>query len=244
MPQPQTTALVSQSLHVSRFGTYATAAGGDQDLALRLYRWNLDLASAFHSSLGLTEVFLRNAIDAQLRIWNAAQPKLGGGFHQADWLLDPARPLNSMTTGVRKTATSNATKARAARPPWHPRKNTPINHDDVLAQLTFGVFARLMPTQDTSDKHYTGLQVLWSQALVHAFPAAQNDPDGVTVADRVARLHALRNRVAHMEPLLEVNATARFRDMVRLIGTIDPALQGWFSGVSRVREVDRERPTP
>lgn len=226
MPQPQTTVLVSQSLHVSRFGTYSTAAGGDQDLALRLYRWNLDLASAFHSSLGLTEVFLRNAIDAQLRIWNAAQSKIGGGFHQPEWLLDPARPLNSMTTAARKTAMSNATKARAARPPWHPRKKAPINHDDVLAQLTFGVFARLLPTQDTNDKHYTGRKVLWSQGLVNAFPAAQNDPDGSTVSDRVARLHALRNRVAHMEPLLEVNATGRFRDMVRLIGTIDPELQG------------------
>lgn len=74
-------------------------------------------------------------------------------------------------------------------------------------------------------------------------PGGPNDPHAVTVADCVARCHALRNRAPHMEPLLQVNATARFSDMIRPIGTIDPSLQGWFSEVSRVREVDRERPT-
>ena len=43
------------------------------DLALRLYLWNIELAGAFHSSLGLLEVILRNTIDAELRAWNASQ---------------------------------------------------------------------------------------------------------------------------------------------------------------------------
>jgi len=179
MAQPQTTTLIASSLHVSRFGTYASAAGGDMDLALRLYLWNLQLAGAFHSSLGLVEVLMRNAMDARLRTWNSAQLDVGGGFHSADWLVDPARPLNSMTASARKTAAANAAKARAARPRTHPRKNAPISHDDILAQLTFGVFVRLLPTADTTDKQHRARQVLWTQALNGAFPSRRGDADGV-----------------------------------------------------------------
>lgn len=45
-----------------------------------------------------------------------------------------------------------------------------------------------------------------------------------------------------MEALLGFNATARHRDAVRLVGSINPDLQGWFDGVTRIREVARERP--
>ena len=242
MPQSKTTALIAQSLHVSRFGTYANAAGGDMDLALRLYLWNIQLAGAFHSSLGLLEVLLRNAMDAELRKWNAAQRHPDVTLHPGEWLLDPARPLNTLTASARKTAAQNAVKARAARPSSHPRKHAPITHDDILAQLTFGVFVRLLPTVDAADKTHRAREVLWNEALVDAFPGAKYDRDGLIVADRAGRLLALRNRVAHLEPLLGVNAVARHRDAVRLVGAINPELQGWFAGVTRVREVARERP--
>lgn len=242
MPQSKTTALIAQSLHMSRFGTYATAAGGDMDLALRLYLWNIELAGAFHSSLGLLEVILRNTIDAELRAWNASQSQPDGTPYPPDWLIDPARPLNTLTASARKTATQNAVKARAARPASHPRKHAPITHDDILAQLTFGVFVRLLPTPDSADKTFRARQVLWQEALIAAFPGSRSDPDGHIAADRAGRLLSLRNRVAHMEPLLGVNATARHRDAVRLVGSINPDLQGWFAGVTRVREVARERP--
>lgn len=87
MPQSKTTALIAQSLHVSRFGTYATAADGDMDLALRLYLWNIELASAFHSSLRLLEVLLRNTIDAELREWNASQSRPDGAPYPPEWLI-------------------------------------------------------------------------------------------------------------------------------------------------------------
>ena len=197
MPQSKTTALIAQSLHVSRFGTYATAAGGDMDLALRLYLWNIELAGAFHSSLGLLEVILRNTIDAELRAWNASQSQPDGTPYPPEWLIDPAKPLNTLTASARKTATQNAVKARAARPASHPRKHAPITHDDILAQLTFGVFVRLLPTSDSADKTFRARQVLWQEALIRAFPGSCTDSDGHIVAGRAGRLLSLRNRVAH-----------------------------------------------
>ncbi|RIJ77005.1 hypothetical protein D1871_08505 [Nakamurella silvestris] len=242
MPQWSTTQHVVDCLHISRFGTYMSAAGQDVPKALQLYRWNLELASAFYTSLSLTEVVLRNAIDRELRVWNATQPNTSGGFHQADWLLDPARPLNSLTSKIRQTAMRHAAAARAARPATHPRKNAPISHDDLLAQLTFGVFVKLLPTADPTDKAHRAREVLWTGALASAFPGTPEDPDGVIAADRASRLHSLRNRVAHMEPLLQVNVRGRHRDMIRLVGSIRPEIQGWFSGTSRVMEVWRAKP--
>jgi hypothetical protein len=242
MPQSSTANRIARGLHSARLSTYLAASGGDQAEALNLYRWNLRLAAALHTSLSLTEVLFRNAIDGQLRAWNSVQSRREGGQHSADWLLDPARPLNSLIEGAQRRATQNATAARAARPRSHPRKLAAICHDDVLAQLTFGVFVRLLPTDDLHDPRYRGRRVLWTEALTYAFPTSRNDPDGIVIESRATRLHALRNRVAHLEPLLDVNAQGRHRDMVRLIGCIDPALQGWFSGTSRTVEVARERP--
>ncbi|ODT25959.1 hypothetical protein [Microbacterium sp. SCN 69-37] len=84
MPQAKTTELIAGALHVSRFGTYATATGGDIERALRLYLWNVQLSSAFHASLGLLEVLLRNAIDRELREWNAQQLRADGSQHAAE----------------------------------------------------------------------------------------------------------------------------------------------------------------
>lgn len=54
----------------------------------------------------------------------------------------------------------------------------PITHGDILAQLTFGVFLRLLPAPDATDKHSRAREVLWSQALVKSFPRSRDDPKG------------------------------------------------------------------
>lgn len=71
---------------------------------------------------------------------------------------------------------------------------------------------------------------------------SRSDLGGHVTAHRAGTLLALRGGDAHVEPLLGVNATARHRDAVRLVGSINPDLQGWFAGVTRVREVARARP--
>ncbi|MEU4321958.1 hypothetical protein AB0F85_17660 [Nocardia fluminea] len=227
-----------------RLATYSARCGNDPFLALELYKWNLHLSAAFQQVLAISEVALRNAIDQQLRTWNACQPHhtRTGATHGADWLIDPARPLNSLTRGSRKTATQHATEADGNRDSQHPRKGAVITHDDVLAQITFGVWPKLLPTPNASDASYRGRQVLWRDALRHAFPHAVNDPHGLVIADRASRLHGLRNRVSHMEPLLDVNITARHNDALRLLGAISPEVRDWCAGFSRVVEVRRKCP--
>ncbi|MFJ2665044.1 hypothetical protein ACIO14_11890 [Nocardia fluminea] len=244
MPARATIIAVNKHLHPVRLATYSARCGNDPFLALELYKWNLHLSAAFQQVLAISEVALRNAIDQQLRTWNAYQPHhtRTGATHGADWLIDPARPLNSLTRGSRRTATQHATEADGNRDSKHPRKGAVITHDDVLAQITFGVWPKLLPTPNAGDASYRGRQVLWRDALRHAFPHAVNDPHGLVVADRASRLHGLRNRVSHMEPLLDVNITARHNDALRLLGAISPEVCDWCAGFSRVVEVRRKCP--
>lgn len=244
MPKRQTIIAVNQHLHPVRLSTYTSRCGNDPLQALELYKWNLQLSSAFQQVLAVTEVALRNAIDAQLRTWNATQPRRSPavGMHSREWLSDPARPLNSMTSASRKTAEKHAQEAVDARHLAHPRQGAAVTHDDLLSQITFGVWTKTLPTGDHKDKNYRARRVLWTQALRHAFPHSVNDPDGYIVAGRASRLHGLRNRVSHMEPLLDVNVTARHNDALRLLGAISPEVRDWCSGMSRVIEVNRACP--
>lgn len=247
---------LKDSLHSARLATYLDACHNDTLKALALYRWNLQLASAFQEVLSITEIVLRNGLDAALRTWNA-QPAQQHLVHQhppqtpgtgvvhpgpGDWILGAAAPLNALMRSPRGTAVRQARDARSHRSATHPRKAAPITHDDLLAQFTFGVFVKLLPTSDATHADYYSRKVLWEQALHQAFPHSSGDPEGRIIADRVGRLHALRNRVSHMEPLLSVNAVARHTDALKVIAAISPATRDWCAGISRVRSVLRAYP--
>lgn len=244
MNNVRSAAAIAAQLHVTRFGTYMAAAGGDQGKAIALYRWNLELASALFETLTLTAVVLRNALDAQLKVWNVQQHnRTTGQQHPTEWTVDATRPLRSLAGSACGKAHQAAVTARAARPQTHPRKHVTISHDDVIAQLTFGVFVRLLPTSDLTDRNYRARQVLWTQALCNAFPnSGSRDPDGHRAFGRAERLRSLRNRVAHAEPLLDVNPTHRLRDAGRLLAGIDQTTAGWVMGISRIPHVTRQRP--
>lgn len=229
--------MVGEHLHVSRMSTYMSAAQGDSGLAIDLYLWNVRVSAAVFETLCITEVIFRNAVDAALREWNPTR-----GDYPAEWTTHAAAPLNSLTAGAIPPARNNAHKARAKRDAQHPRKEAEVTHDDVVAQLTFGVYAKLMPSLDESDSTFDRRVILWNEALQGTFSGRPGEDNRVH-AGRIERLHALRNRVAHAEPLLDVNFRSRIRDMVRIVDSINPALSGWVSGNTRVHDVLRDRPS-
>ena len=211
-----------------------------------MYEWNLHQSAAFQESIMMMEVILRNAIDERLRPWNIAQSK---NVHNPnatftdEWIEFPALPLH----GLIKTGYANAEKyartARAVRHKSHPRKTAPISHDDLLSQLSFGTWPNLLPHPDYPSSNKPKLR-LWEEAIVFAFPHAPSGTGGIkAMCGAIKRLHSLRNRVAHGEPLLEVNVNARFGDILRVLASIDQDLADWCVDVSRVREVLKHRPT-
>lgn len=226
-------------LHDVRLGPYLARAGSSSlHEVIAMYQWNTHLSSSFHEVLSFVEVVFRNAVDPALRRWDRTESGV------EEWLCSPAEPLSSIIDARRIREIGNqAHRARKRRSPNHPRKNEPISHDDLLANTTFGLWATLLPRKrGGGDPAIT--RRLWEEALKGAFPYLRNDPHGHATGDRMRRLHALRNRVSHMENLLEVDVSARLRDALQLVNSINPDVHDWLRDSQRVRSVASLRPFP
>lgn len=214
-------------LSESRWATYNAEAGRAGASAESLYVWNSQLSSALFEVLGHLECALRQAIDGRLRVWNAAQdtkrfiPGIAAGPEWAvtDWA---AAPLRSLVQQKCREASNRV--RRPGRP----------SHDDVVAQLSFGIWLSLIPraSRTSSSKQWR----LWDEAIIHAFPHLRGSGPGY-IYKRLARLRDLRNRIAHHENLLAVNTEARLSDVLAILACIDQPLADYVAGVSRVREV-------
>lgn len=239
---------IAKSLSTPRLGPYLERVDGDQRAAIDLYMWNVELAGALHEVLSVVEVVIRNAFDAELRKWNTTMSRPQGPY-PSEWALDPAPVVRRTLKDPLQRATRNAEKASKKRSNGHPRKGATVTHDDVVAQLSFGCWAVLMPSSQPDNMKK---KRLWDSALVEAFPFAAApriskvmEVTGEELAySRLARLVQLRNRVAHCEPLLDVNVRARLRDAYVLMGYVNPAMRDLMSGTNRVQHVMSKKPRP
>lgn len=230
-PDPRTAAIVAH-LSPPRLTPYLAVAGGNIRDGLRLYQWNIDLSGAVYEALHVFEVVLRNAMDTQLSAWNATQVYAATGrAHGADWLMDPSHLLIRLAgSDIAKAADRARTALRTGKPggrvPGHP---------DVVAQLMFGTWRFLLPSKDP------GRQLLWSQALSKGFPYLMVKP--ANLVQRIDGIYRLRNRVAHLEPLLRSGLVHNEIKAIRgVLRAIDPTIEGWFTSRQRVTATLRARP--
>jgi hypothetical protein len=225
------------ALSAARTRPYLDASAGCVHTAVRLYRWNVDLSGAVYETLHVVEVVLRNALDRRLRQWNAKQvPRSGGAPHAPEWLLDPAHLIRRLLGADLETATRRALVA--VRRSAHPRRD--VAHEDVVAQLGLGTWRYLLPPRN--ERKDPGKQRLWDDALAGAFPHAARPASAIV--DDVAALHALRNRVAHLEPLLRAGHVERTVQAARrVLADIDPVVEQWWVGGQRVTAVLARRPS-
>lgn len=206
-----------------RLAPYLTATGGHTKNALSLYHWNIEFSAAIYEALHLAEIALRNAMDTQLRQWAAAQPD-----GSQEWLFDTPHLLRRLLDDDLNRAHDKAKRACGDRASCH---------DDVVAQLTFGSWRYLMGFANKD----AGRDLLWRECLATAFP-------GVGVSGRddlvgsAARLLRLRNRVAHLEPLLKEEHKDVVRDLRRVMSAISPSADTWLTSRQKVTHVGNARP--
>ena len=105
----------------SRFATYLRHSGGDEELAWRLYEWNLEVSAALMTPLNMLEVTLRN------RLYEAGARPYG-----SNWL----------TTSTHFRAAERAIVAGASD--YLTRRNTPVNPGAVIAELPLGFWVGLL----------------------------------------------------------------------------------------------------
>jgi hypothetical protein len=202
--------------------------------AIRLYRWNIDLSGAVYEALHVFEVVLRNAMDEQLCRWNASQTNPDTGrLHSSDWLIEPSALLLRVAGRDIPDARRRALKSTTRRP--HGQRE-PL-HEDILAAMSLGTWRFILP-----GRHDAGKQRLWDEAVHKAFPHLRRTPRELERA--VEGVYQLRNRVAHLEPIINSNVRAQLTNMRTVIGAIDPQLLSWFTSTERISSTLTLRPSP
>lgn len=229
---------LSDLLGTARLATYLASAGGDSDRARELYLWATDLAGALHSQLSFVELAVRNSINTQLRAWNTTQG------YPADW-TDAGAAAPELYALLRKQisdARDRAGREASERNSQHPRHGQGITHDDVVAQLMFGAWVKLVRPISRSESSARQKR-LWTDVLSSAFPNAPSTEQGrQEIGRQLETVRRLRNRVAHHDNLLEVNVTHRVNGALSLLAKIDPAFPPLASARNSLRRLAREDP--
>ena len=231
---------IESFLGSARLAPYLHESSGDIDRAVDLYRWNCNLAGAWHTQFSYFEVMVRNAMDRALADWNQTLEL------PASWSLrhhandDLYRLIRSPLKYARRRAESEAQSR--SRHQNHPRYGQPVSHDDIVTQLTFGSWSSLLG-EGLSWQRACETDTLWYDALHNAFPYARINASGRRyIGKRLERMRQLRNRISHQENLLRINVNDRLRDMLTVLSSIGPNYPTWAMADSRVRQVAREDP--
>ncbi len=218
-----------RALTAPRLGPYLEATGGRERQALSLYQWNIRLSGSVYEALHVFEVCLRNSMDREIAAWNASQAPDGERLDAREWLLRPA-PLLARLVRPSEIEKARARAARAIR-----QQGRELQHDDLLAQLSLGTWRFLLPDRDP------GRRLLWDEAIHRGFPHLTAEPRSLDQS--VDHVYRLRNRVAHLEPLLDTaSLKRRLKEMAFVLDAIDPYVSEWFTSQQRVSESIAVRP--
>lgn len=204
---------IQRLVTATRLGPYRVATQTLDD-AVALYRWNSDISGELFVVLGHTEIVLRNALDRELR-------KSRLEHTSATWLADQAT--------LRKPEQNDIQKAVDRRI----KKGNTAGHDDIISELPFGFWRYLL-----SSKYEA---TLWTPYLRHAFPHLSGSPN--QIRRTMERLHTLRNRIAHHEPIFHRNLNRDRDDCLRILSWIDPKSKAWVKcATASALEALRSRP--
>jgi hypothetical protein len=200
-----------------RLSSYDLATGGRQTESLNLYEWNMAAGAAFYASLQSFEVVLRNALDRELTRWHAAHQRPG------HWYEDPARALDHRR---HKDIAEARRRIRMI--------GRPVTPGRIISELSLGFWRYLLTSRYE--------QSLWTPALIHAFPGLRPQRRR-EITERVTRLHLLRNRIAHHEPIHRRDLAADYADLLFVVGAICPQTRAWLDQTSTVQLALAQRPT-
>jgi hypothetical protein len=204
-------------------GTFHRIARQQGGTALELYVRDVELAAAFMADLALLEVVLRNAMNDQL------SGHFGRDWFRQDGLFDERS----------RSAIKRAWKDGGCDDASPPGK--------LIAQLMLGFWVGLLDAGGQADRppHDSKRSydmLLWRPCLRLAFPNGSGKRS--TQHALAKRVQALRNRVAHHEPVtggIPIPGTQQRRtlpdahqDILDLMRTIDASLATWMGAHSRV----------
>ncbi|MBN8520619.1 MAG: hypothetical protein J0L77_01805 [Alphaproteobacteria bacterium] len=107
--------------------------------------------------------------------------------------------------------------------------------DDLIAQLNFGFWVHLC------DRPYE--KTIWKNALFKCFSHLGKKPDRKEIESDLKVCHKLRNKIAHLEPIIKYESTLiqDYRTALNLMYAISPEAQEWFKLLSNFERVWENR---
>ena len=197
-----------------RMGTHLRAAEEDRKEAVRLYTWNTAMCAAFYGPLQALEIAMRNAMHRQL-----------AACYGEEW-------YDKLAVGLDRGARERIADARmTAQRAGH--TGTPAR---VVATLPFGFWVALLSAGGRTER--AGLKAdyektLWRPALRAAFPHRAPLTRRQAHEPLVA-LRALRNRIAHHEPVFARPLREDYDRILEGTGWMSPDVRAWIERHSRV----------
>lgn len=206
---------VRMALSPARTSTYLYALKDQPPFlgrALDLYVWNAELGAALMTPISVCEVVIRNAVDDALSAVHGQQWPWDRGFY--------------LTLNVKGRDVLD--KAKRGQP----------TTGKVIAELSFGFWENMFVGSFDA--------ALWNRHLNVVLP---NLPTGQTVQQsryhirqELEKLRRLRNRIAHYEPLLVINASACLQAVQQLIAYRCVDTAAWVGQTSNIAALIASKP--
>lgn len=164
---------------LKRLNKYVTACNNNTSRSMRLYRANIRLSKEFLAILGIFEVVLRNKIDNHYKsLFPVTAP-------DHEWLLQFVLPggrfANNDCRNTVKTVVDSYTSLEHT-----------YSHDKLIASLSFGVWKYMFAGKQYQNAGNTLLTIFPNRPL----RTSQKD-----IYSKLNKINAIRNRVAHHEPI-------------------------------------------
>lgn len=185
------------ALSLERSAKYLAWAGGDRDRAVALYTLNTQLSETLYTPLQMLEVSLRNRIHAVMT-----------EAVQSDWYDLPEYQLNPRQSEMIAKAKQDLIEDRKDHTPGR-----------VVAALTFGYWTAMLggAYEDLWQKHLKTI-------------ARRENGKGLQrkeLARPLTPIRAMRNRIAHHEPIISWNLPKHYQNIVQLTAWLSPPAAAW-----------------
>jgi len=189
---------------------YISAANEDLRLAISLYGWNQRVGAELFILIGTVEVVLRNSIHRSLSEWQHRRARGESWFDSGAISLD-RKSLRDVDLARQRILA----------------KGREITDDRLVSELGFGFWRYLMTARYRAN--------LWP-IMRQSFAGFEPGQEAALFA-RVGRLHEIRNRIAHHEPIFGRRLDLDHRDCLLVLGAVCPVTAQWAEGISRIPEV-------
>lgn len=196
-----------ESLSLPRFRRYLDAAGADPVLAARLYQWNVLLSQALHVYLHGWEVGLRNRFNAFFIF----------KYSTLEWAFDSKFRRQLKHDDLRKIEETIRWQVDQSG-------NAIVTTASVVADLTAGIWVSFLSGRYENPYTMRGNP---GDNLYRIFPKSSRTTRQ-DFYDRCDRIVKLRNRVAHYEPIFDMELRDLYDDLRYVVGGMSGIWRDFF----------------